>query len=243
MKPKQAVLYVFAALLCFFASGCFNIEQEIFLNADGSGEFVLHIGMPDFPEKMGSSSLEMSSKKDPKEEMEKFKKEMTQGLPPTIVVKDVKEIKQNGSMSLYAVYVFKKLQDVQTILSNFGKESLKDEEMKAKPEWTVTLEKKGGKTVYTGKFLLDMSEEMKKKEEKKKTEGATEPGFEEFEKLGEEMMQMMLGMIKMRFVLHAPSPITETNADIVLNEKTAVWNCSMIAFVKDKKPIEMKASF
>jgi hypothetical protein len=54
---------------------------------------------------------------------------------------------------------------------------------------------------------------------------------------------LFLGMIKMRFVLHAPAPITETNADMVLQGNTAVWNCSMAAFAKGKKPIEMKASY
>jgi len=47
----------------------------------------------------------------------------------------------------------------------------------------------------------------------------------------------------MRFVLHTPAPITDSNADIVLNHNTAVWNCSLAAFAKDKHAIEMKASY
>ena len=44
-------------------------------------------------------------------------------------------------------------------------------------------------------------------------------------------------------MLHTPTPITDSNADIVLNGKTAVWNCSLAAFSKEKKAIEMKACF
>ena len=45
------------------ASGCFSIEQEIFLNADGSGELVVFISLPDLPEKMGGA--ELTAKKSP----------------------------------------------------------------------------------------------------------------------------------------------------------------------------------
>jgi len=61
--------------------------------------------------------------------------------------------------------------------------------------------------------------------------------------MAEQLKPVLLSIVRMRYVLHAPSPITETNADIVLNERTAVWNCSLVAFIKNKKPIEMKASF
>ena len=59
----------------------------------------------------------------------------------------------------------------------------------------------------------------------------------------EGLAQMMLGAIKFRFALHTPAPISNSNADLVLGSKTAVWNCSLAAFAKEKKPIEMKASF
>ena len=58
--------------------------------------------------------------------------------------------------------------------------------------------------------------------------------------LGEAMDKFISSNIKLRFFLHAPKKITETNADIVLDEKTAVWNASFGAFLKEKKPIEMK---
>jgi hypothetical protein len=59
----------------------------------------------------------------------------------------------------------------------------------------------------------------------------------------EQFKPLILSIVRMRFVLHTPTPITESNADIVLNSNTAVWNCSLAAFSKDKKAIEMKASF
>jgi hypothetical protein len=62
----------------------------------------------------------------------------------------------------------------------------------------------------------------------------------QLKQLGEEMGKFISSTIKLRFVLHTPKKITETNADIVLDEKTAVWNASFAAFLKEKKPIEMK---
>lgn len=59
----------------------------------------------------------------------------------------------------------------------------------------------------------------------------------------EGLAQMMLGAIKFRFTLHTPTPITSSNADLVLGGKTALWNCSLAAFAKEKRPIEMKASY
>lgn len=43
--------------------------------------------------------------------------------------------------------------------------------------------------------------------------------------------------------MHAPKNISETNADIVLNGKTAIWDASFGAFIKEKKPIEMKLTY
>jgi hypothetical protein len=53
----------------------------------------------------------------------------------------------------------------------------------------------------------------------------------------------MLSMVKMRFVLHTATPIVESNADVIMNGNTAVWDCSLAAFLKNKKPIEMKATY
>jgi hypothetical protein len=62
--------------------------------------------------------------------------------------------------------------------------------------------------------------------------------------MDEETINMIFSsLFKLRFVLHAPKKITETNADIVLNGNIAVWNASFGAFVKEKKPIEMKVAY
>jgi hypothetical protein len=62
--------------------------------------------------------------------------------------------------------------------------------------------------------------------------------------MDEEAINMIFSsLFKLRFVLHAPKKITETNADIVLNGNIAVWNASFGAFAKEKKPIEMKVAY
>ncbi|NOT63504.1 MAG: hypothetical protein HOP19_25110, partial [Acidobacteria bacterium] len=66
----------------------------------------------------------------------------------------------------------------------------------------------------------------------------------EFKMEGMENLEgLMLAIIKFRFVLHTPTPIKESNADFVINGKSALWDCSLAAFAKEKKPIEMKATF
>jgi hypothetical protein len=61
--------------------------------------------------------------------------------------------------------------------------------------------------------------------------------------LDQQLEPLLMGMIRMRFVLHTPSKITDSNADIVLRDNTAIWNSSMIAFLNSKKPIEMRATY
>jgi hypothetical protein len=59
-----------------------------------------------------------------------------------------------------------------------------------------------------------------------------------------EKMQLVMSLVRMKFVLHAPSPISESNADMMLNQnRIAVWNCSLIKFATDKHPVELKAIF
>ena len=113
---KHVVGYALIIACCLFATGCFSIEQEIFLNADGSGDLVVFISLPDFPEKMGG--LEMTPKKTPADALAEFKKELTTALPPTITLKEAKEVKQNGVQSIYAVFHFSKLDDIQRVLTN-----------------------------------------------------------------------------------------------------------------------------
>jgi hypothetical protein len=59
----------------------------------------------------------------------------------------------------------------------------------------------------------------------------------------EELIGMLSSMYKMRYVIHAPKNISETNADIVMNGNIAVWNASPGAFIKEQKPLEMKVSY
>ena len=232
-------------LLCIFSSACFTFEQEIFLNPDGSGEMTLYIALPDFPEDLKSESAP-GQKKDPAFEMAQFKKEMTSSASPSIKIKEVREIKANGSQGIYAVFQFKDIKDMQATLANLGKGSLKDGEITGNSQWTVELKKEASKRSFTGRFLLDIDDkkEAKKPEDKPEEKKEGEPKIElNLDGFGEQMKSLLLGTIRFRFVLHAPSPITDTNADMVIRDNIAVWNCSLIAFVKNKKPIEMKASY
>jgi hypothetical protein len=225
------------------ATGCISIDQEIFLNADGSGEVAVIISLPDLPDKMGAA--ELTSKKSPADTLAEFKKELTTALPPTIKLTEAREVKQNGVQSIYAVFHFKQLDDIQRVLANFGKGSLKDGDIGSAPEWSLQIEKKDNKTRYTQKFVMDVDAKAKA-EVKTSKPGEKQPAAEEAKvssDMEEQFKPLLLSIIRMRFVLHTPSVISDTNADIVLNGKTAVWNCSLAAFSKDKKPIEMKATF
>jgi hypothetical protein len=238
MNVKRVIAVGVVAACCLFATGCFSIEQEIFLNADGSGQLVVFISLPDLPEKMGA---EVGSKKNPADTLAEFRKELTTALPQTMKLKEAKEVKQNGVQSIYAVFEFRQLQDIQNVLKNFGKGSLKEGEIGSDPQWSLEIQKRDNKTFYSQKFLLDVDAKAGAK-----TEAKTKPSTEEdkaSKEMEEQLKPLILSIIRMRFVLHTPSPITDSNADIVLNRTTAVWNCSLAAFSKDKKPIEMKASF
>ena len=239
MNVKRILGYGLVLGLGLFSSACFSFEQEVFLNADGSGELVLYIAMPDLPDEMMSKGSDLS-KKAPADEMAQFRKEMLSGASPTLKVKEVKEIRQNGARGMLAVFEFKDLKDIEPALASLGKGTLKEGEVKGNNQWSVRLDKVRGKNVFTGRFLLDLEE--KKKEQPKTAPGKEEPAVE-MPNFEEQIMPLFLGMIKMKFTLHTPTPITETNADIVLQGNTAVWNCSMVAFMKNKKPIEMKASY
>jgi len=225
------------------ATGCISIDQEIFLNADGSGDVAVIISLPDLPEKMGGA--EMTTKKSPAETLAEFKKELTTALPPTITLTEAREVKQNGVQSIYAVFHFKQLNDIQHVLANFGKGSLKEGDIGTAPQWSLQIEKKDNKSHYTQKFVMDVDSKAKaelktdKPGEKQQTAEESKASNE----MEEQFKPLLLSIIRMRFVLHTPSVISNTNADIVLNGKTAVWNCSLAAFAKDKKPIEMKATF
>lgn len=248
MNLSRMFGFAIIALCCLFSTACFSIEQEIFLNADGSGDLVVFISLPDLPEKAGGA--ELTAKKNPADTLGDFKKELTTALPPGITVKQIKDVKQNGVQSIYAVFHFTKLDDIHRVLANFGKSSLKESEIGSDPEWSLKIEKTGSKTSYTQKFRLDVDAKAKAEVKAEVTVNGKTQQVEkkpEEDKVSKEMEEqlkpLILSIVRMRFVLHTPSAITDTNADIVLNERTAVWNCSLAAFAKDKKPIEMKASF
>jgi len=243
MNIKRVSGFGVVLACCLFATGCFSIEQEIFLNADGSGQIVVFISMPDFPEKMGA--VDMTLKKNPADTLAEFKKELTASLPPTLTLKEAKDVKQNGVQSLYAVFEFKRLDDVQRLLATFGKGSLKEGDIGSDPQWSLQVEKRENRTFYTQKFALNVDSKAKAEVKTTVKSGDKEKPEEtkESKEMDEALKPLLLSIIRMRFVLHTPAPITDSNADIVLNHNTAVWNCSLAAFAKDKHAIEMKASY
>jgi len=305
MNRKNCFAAIFVAVLCLLTSGCFNIEQEIFLEPDGSGDMVIYISMPDFPEAMKKTSP--GPQQDPQKLLDEFKQKFANDLPPTIKLKEAKEVRRHGAMAFYIVLHFNQLNDVDSMLDKFSKESLSDkgqaQSTASKDEslWKVQLEKSGDLTVITQRFYADIagamgeamggamgmgkSESLKspsdppppiksqatvtpksgskparKTPTRRKARGAEavapkeENPFESTadgqmkdpmkELMNEEVMSMIFSSIfKMRFVLHAPKKITESNADIVLNGNIAIWNASLGAFAKEKKPIEMKVTY
>lgn len=290
MKLRKAL--GFCALICLsvLSSACFTIEKEIFLNADGSGELVLRVSMPDVPEQTGAASG--MAQANAAQEVDKFKKEVMTKLPATVKLKEAKQVKQNGVISFYALLEFKNLKDTDVIFAELGKGSLNEVSAGSASEWSSQLELKDGKATFTERINMEVSASSKgivnappppppakttpppakgRKPAGKRTTGAgrsTEPpsGFvsakspevsgsgqssatspavsgsgQSFE---EQMAPLLLSLISLRVVLHTPAPISQSNADILLsNNRIAVWNCSLIKFSKDKKPIEMKATY
>lgn len=276
MKLKKALGFCIVLLFSVFSSACFTIEKEIFLNADGSGEVVLRVSMPDLPENMsGAPGMPQNNTA---QEIDKFKKEVLTKLPATVKLKEAKQVKQNGVMSFYAVLEFKNLKDTEAIFSEFGQGGLNELSTGSASQWTSQLDKKDGKTMFTERILMDVTEPAKtlaeppppppatktpstatgRKTAGKRKVGAAKtkeppPEFvtakspeigDDLKGFEEQMKPLFLSLVNMRVVLHAPTTITESNADIMLgNNRIAVWNCSLIKFSKDKKPIEMKATF
>ncbi len=244
MNIRRIISFVFALFLCVFATGCFSIEQEIFLNADGSGEMVMFISVPDFPEEMMKTQPGGGEK--PEDKLREMQADLTANLPPTVKIKEAKEVKQNGAHGFYVVIQFKQLKDIEGVMTNFGKESMKGEKSKSAPTtWSLQSEKRADGTSFVQRFSIDITELEKKAETKEAKPGEEpKPAESDFGKeLEAQLKPILYSMVKMRFVLHTPSPIVDSNADIVLNRNTAVWNCSMSAFLKNRQPIEMRAKF
>lgn len=267
MDCKKVFGFCLVVLFSLFTSACFTIEKEVFLNADGSGELVLHVSMPDLPE----ASKGDGASKNPFSEFEKFKRDIMTRLPATVKLKEAKQVKQNGVMNFYAVMEFKDLKDTEKIFENFAENESGTGISPEEFQWTSAVEKQAGKSTFRERFYFDVSKMSEAKagataEVKNapppqgRTKGATTkrgsraPGAAgqsqatasaEVKIEGMEQLEsLMLSLIRLRFVIHTPTPITESNADIVLgNNRIAVWNCSLLNFSKDKKPIELKATY
>lgn len=248
MDRKRIVGLCLMFLGCSIMSGCITIEQEIFLNADGSGEMVMYLSMPDLPEDM---SKQAPGKKTPEEELAKMKQELTANMPATLKLKEIKEVRQNGVRGIYAVIRFKQLKDVEGLLASFGKSTVKESEFGDGALWSLAVERAGDKNLFTQKFLMTIEEKKKaakpadkpgdaKPGEARPNENKAAEGMQDFE---EQLKPLILSLMRLRFTLHTPAPITGSNADMVLNGNTAIWNCSLSKFAKEKTPIEMKASY
>jgi hypothetical protein len=159
MKLKRALGFCALILLSLLTSACFTIEKEIFLNADGSGELVLRISMPDVPENLsGASGVPQTN---PAQEVDKFKKEVMTKLPATVKLKEAKQVKQNGIVSFYALLEFKNLKDTEAIFAELGKGSLNEVSAGSASEWTSQLERLDGKSSFTERLLIDVSASSK----------------------------------------------------------------------------------
>src|SRR5262245_52614622 len=168
---------------------------------------------------------ERPGNKNPVDDIANMKKDFVASLPPTVKIKEVKEVRQNGSLGFYLVFQFKDVKDLATVFDTFNKGSLKDGEIQGKSEWTAAIERVGDRTKYTGTMLLDISDKkpvagdgpaVKPASKGAAKEASKEPSAEVSidESFSEQLKPLILGTVRMRFVLHAPAPITETNADI-----------------------------
>lgn len=282
MLGKRVFGFCIILFAAVFSSACFTIEKEIFLNADGSGDLVLRVSMPDLPDKINAAAPGVPQKS-ATVEIDKFKKEVMTSLPPTMKLKEAKQVKQNGIISFYAVLEFKDLKDTEAIFAKLGQNDLTELSPGSASEWHAKLEKRDGKTVYSESVMMDVDDAKtpakagqqappapptaasapKPSPSTKRgnaqggrgTRKAQEPPpvsvkeespdlADKTAEFGEQLKPLFLAMVNMRFVLHTPSPIIESNADIVLfNNRIAVWNCSLVKFATEKKPIEMRAIF
>lgn len=248
MNRKNIAGLCLMFLGCSIMSGCITIEQEIFLSADGSGQMVMYISLPDLPEDLAKQS---PGSKSTDEELAKMKRELTAELPATIRVKEIKEVRQNGVQGIYLVMEFKQLKDVEALLTNFGKSTAKESEMGSGATWSLQIVRTGPQNLFTQKFLMTM-DDKKKAPKAAAPDAAAKPGETKTAEAGgtkttddldEQLKPLLLSLMRLRFTLHTPAPITSSNADIVLGDRTAVWNCSLSRFAKDKSPIEMTATY
>jgi hypothetical protein len=297
MRRKTCFATIFVAVLCLLTSGCYNLEQEIFLEPDGSGDMVMYFSMPDIPETMMKEAF--ATKQDPQKLFDEFKQKFATDLPPEIKLKEMKDVRRNGATAVYILLHFNQLNDLDSMLDKYLKgranEARRETPINIEALWKIQLEKVGDRTAITQRFYSDIEgalgavgvpgtdkpESTKapsdsspvidiqasatpksrlkpgSKRTTRRTARAAKPVAPKEENpakgiaddpmkelMTKEILSTLLSTIfRLRFVLHAPRKITETNADIVLNEKIAIWNASFGAFVKENKPIEMKVTY
>src|SRR5215831_3056837 len=206
MNKRQFLGILAGALLCLMTSACFSIEQELFLNQDGSGELALHVSLPDFPEDIMKS--EKPGNKNPADDIANMRKDFVASLPPTVTLKEAKEVKQNGSLGFYLVFQFKDVKDLATVFDTFNKGSLKDGDIQGKSVWTAAIDRVGNKTTYTGTMLLDITDKPPATGEKPRSKQTSTSGAKEGEKgasaevsiddsLSEQLKPLLLGTVRM----------------------------------------------
>ena len=285
MKTRQVLIGPVVLVTLLLTTACFNIEQEVFLNQDGSGEMVVSLSLPDFPADAMNNQVGSMASESPAAALDNFKNEVMSRFPSTVKLKDAKVVQQNGSTAWYAVFEFKNLKDMGILLTDLGgsKKTPGDASPDAKASspannldgnirCSLDLQKNGAKTLYVGNLTLepppppsDKGGKEKPKAPKENAGGENQAGeTSNAEKssaddkaaelassdFSKQIGTLVMGVIRMRFILHTPAPITESNADIVLHGNTAVWNSTFLGFLKDKKsidggtrPIEMRATF
>jgi hypothetical protein len=296
MNRKNYIATIFLSVLCLLTSGCYSTEYEIFLEPDGSGDMAIYLSMPNIPEEMFEAMKKDASnpQKDLQKLFDEVKQTFTNELPPTVKLKEAKEVRRNGAFAYYIVLRFDQLNDLNPMFDKYTKTGMLKAGMaqsavsKIESFWKIQLEKAGDLTTINQSLYFDFEaiaaglETGKKESEKSPSDPPApvksqasvkpksgskparkaptrrtaptddpvapkeDPALDEAMKalFGEGMITMLVSAIlKMRFVMHAPKNITETNADIVLNGKIAIWNASLGAFITGRKPVEMKMTY
>jgi hypothetical protein len=252
----------FSAALIALSAGCITFEHEIFLNEDGSGTYVLHLAAP---KASGDELGAAPPGGDAGDLMEKIKKGLKESHINGISPKSVKSVAKRGLEGFYMIFEFNDVRGIGDMFKELG--ALEDEEegkegktaTQAKGEagkggkknrqeeidWKMELKKKGKKTHFVSTYLMPglqkPGEGEKKQNDEEKKAGSEDMPDSPFGGMGE-MMDMVMGTARVRFVLHAPSDISESNADIVIGGQ-AVWEASLSMFMERKAQMKMKAVF
>src|SRR5262245_16859093 len=179
MNRKTCFALIFVSVLCLLTSACFNIEQEIFLEPDGSGEMVIYFSMPDFPEAVKKKTP--GSQQDPQKLIDEFRQKFPTELPSGISLKEVKEIQRHGAIAYYVVLHFNQLSDVDSMIDAFLKNLRKEAKAPStalKEDFFLKIkqEKDGDLTVITQRFYADIMGAMGGTMGLGKPEGAKAPG-------------------------------------------------------------------